>query len=682
MAPQTERQARVVFTPSGRRGEFALGTPVLEAAWELGVDVASICGGRGLCGRCRVVCSIGDFPKHGIVSSLEHLSPAGAVETRYGERGQPLAPGHRLSCQATIQGDLLIDVPPESQVHRQVVRKDADSRPIRLDPVVRLYLVDVAPADLGAGSDLTRLLDAMQSQWDLRPTFPAALLPNLQDLLRAGEWSVTVAVHQDAEVLALWAGFKEFMYGVAIDVGSTTIAAHLCDLGSGDVLCSSGMMNPQIRFGEDLMSRVSYVMMHPEGSAELTREVRRAVNELVAGTAADAGVDLEDILSLTFVCNPIMHHLLLGISPVELGGAPFALATEESVRMPARNLGVEVNPGAVAYALPCIAGHVGADTAGVVLCEQPHRSDAVSLLVDIGTNAEIVLGNDARLLACSSPTGPAFEGAQVSAGQRAAPGAIERVRIDPLTLETRIRVIGSDLWSDEPGFGDALPAQGVTGICGSGIIEAVVEMWLAGVLTSDGVIDGDQAIRTPRLVRDGRTFSFAIHGDHVTVTQTDVRQIQLAKAALYAGTRLLMDRLGVTGVDRIRLAGAFGSHIDVRYAMALGMIPDCPLDAVASVGNAAGHGARIALLNRASRREIESVVKSVEKVETAIEPKFQAYFVDAMAIPAGADALARLSDLFPGRITRPVSAGAVRPARAQGRRSRRKSSLPRQPNSS
>ncbi|MCY3814512.1 MAG: ASKHA domain-containing protein [Gammaproteobacteria bacterium] len=682
MEPKPERQARVVFTPSGRRGVFPHGTPVLQAAWELGVDVASICGGRGLCGRCRVVCSAGDFPKHGIVSSPEHLSPAGVVETRYGERGQPLSAGHRLSCQAEIRGDLVIDVPPESQVHRQVVRKDADSRPIRLDPVVRLYLVDVPAADLGAGSDLTRLLDALASQWDLRPTFPAALLPNLQGLLRVGEWSVTVAVHQDAEILAVWPGFKEAVYGVAVDVGSTTIAAHLCDLGSGDVLASNGMMNPQIRFGEDLMSRVSYVMMHPEGSAELTREVRRAVNELVAGTAADAGIEAQDIVSLTFVCNPIMHHLLLGISPVELGGAPFALAAEQSVHLPARDLGVEVNPGAVAYALPCIAGHVGADTAGVVLCEQPHRSDAVSLLVDIGTNAEIVLGNDARLLACSSPTGPAFEGAQVSAGQRAAPGAIERVRIDPVTLDTRVRVIGSDLWSDEPGFSNALPAQGVTGVCGSGIIEAVVEMWLAGILTSDGVIDGGQASRTVRLVPDGRTFSFAIHGDQVTVTQNDVRQIQLAKAALYAGIRLLMDRLEVTSVDRIRLAGAFGSHIDVRYAMALGMIPDCSLDAVAAIGNAAGHGARIALLNQASRSEIESVVKGVEKVETAIEPKFQAYFVDAMAIPHGPAELARLGDLFPGRATRPAAAVAGRATRGQGRRPRRTISPPGQAKSS
>ena len=666
MEEETGRQAKVVFTPSGRRGQFPIGTPVLQAAWELGVDIASICGGRGLCGRCRVVCGEGDFPKHGIVSRPEHLSPAGAVETRFGERNRPLAPGHRLSCQAVIQGDLLIDVPPESQVHRQVVRKEADSRPIRLDPVVRLYLVEVAPADLqGSGSDLTRLLDALETQWDLRPAFPAALLPKLQDLLRSGEWSVTVAVRQDAEILAIWPGFKQSVYGLAIDVGSTTIAAHLCDLGSGDVLSSNGMMNPQIRFGEDLMSRVSYVMMHPEGGDELTREVRRAINELVAGTAAECGVDPQDILSLTFVCNPIMHHLLLGISPVKLGEAPFALAVDESVRIAARDLGLEVNPGATAYVLPCIAGHVGADTAGMVLCEQPHADAAVTLLVDIGTNAEIVLGNDRRLLACSSPTGPAFEGAQVSAGQRAAPGAIERVRIDPVTLETRIRVIGSDLWSDEPGFSDALPAQGVTGICGSGIIEAVVEMWLAGILGSDGVIDGSQESRSPRLVRNGRTFSFVIYDEQITVTQTDVRQIQLAKAALFAGIRLLMDRLEVTSVDRIRLAGAFGSHIDVRYAMALGMIPDCPLDAVSAAGNAAGHGARIALLNLASRGEIESVVRRVEKVETAVEPNFQAYFVDAMAIPGGAHA-------FPDRVRRRAASRPDRPDRAQRRRSRRK----------
>ena len=670
MDEETGRLARVVFTPSGRRGQFPLGTPVLQAAWELGVDIASICGGRGLCGRCRVICGAGDFAKHGIVSKPDHLSPAGAVETRFGVHNRPLAPGHRLSCQATIQGDLLIDVPAESQVHRQVVRKDADPRPIRLDPVVRLYLVEVAPAELqGSGSDLTRLLDALQAQWNVRPALPPALLPDLQGLLRDGGWSVTVAVHQDAEILAIWPGFKESVYGVAIDVGSTTIAAHLCDLGSGDVRCSNGMMNPQIRFGEDLMSRVSYVMMHPEGGDALTFEVRRAINELVAGTAADGGVAARDILNLTFVCNPIMHHLLLGISPVMLGEAPFTLAVEESVQLPARDLGLEVSPGAVAYVLPCIAGHVGADTAGMVLCEQPHGSPAVTLLVDIGTNAEIVLGNDRRLLACSSPTGPAFEGAQVSAGQRAAPGAIERVRIDPVTLETRIRVIGSDLWSDEAGFGDALPAQGVTGICGSGIIEAVVEMWLAGILTSDGVIDGSGASRSPRLVPDGRTFSFVIHGQRdgkqITVTQTDVRQIQLAKAALFAGIRLLMDRLEVRAVDRIRLAGAFGSHIDVRYAMALGMIPDCPLDAVSAAGNAAGHGARIALLNRAARDEIESVVKRVEKIETAVEPNFQAYFVDAMAIPEATHA-------FPDRVRPRAASGPNRPAQSRRRRSRQK----------
>ena len=671
MEKETSRQAWVVFTPSGRRGRFPLGTPVLQAAWELGVDIASICGGRGLCGRCRVVCGEGDFPKHGIVSAPEHLSPAGAVEARFGERRRPLAPGHRLSCQAGIQGDLLIDVPPESQVHRQVVRKAADSRAVRLDPLVRLYLVEVAPADMQeTGSDLTRLLDALQEQWNLRPAFPPALLPGLQGILRAGDWSATVAIHQDSEVLAIWPGFRQSIYGLAIDVGSTTIAAHLCDLGSGAVLCSNGRMNPQIRFGEDLMSRVSYVMMRPEGSDQLTASVREAINELAATTASEAGVDPQDILLLTLVGNPIMHHLLLGISPVKLGEAPFTLAVDGPVELAASELGVEINPGASAYMLPCIAGHVGADTAAMVLSEQPHRSAEVSLLVDIGTNAEIVLGNDERLLACSSPTGPAFEGAQVSAGQRAAPGAIERVRIDPVTLETRIRVIGSDVWSDQPGFSDALPDQGVTGICGSGIIEALAEMWLAGILTRDGVIDPAQAGRSPRLIRDGRTFSFCIYGERVMVTQTDVRQVQLAKAALYAGIKLLMHRFAVTSVDRIRLAGAFGSHIDVRYAMALGLIPVCPLDAVSAAGNAAGHGARIALLNRASRREIESVVRGVEKIETAVEPKFQAYFVEAMAIPHRVDDFAGLASMFPGRAPLPLVAAGERPAPARRRRAR------------
>ncbi len=643
----SDNTAKVVFTPSGRRGVFRLGTPLLEAARELGVDIDSVCGGRGLCGRCQVLCSEGNFSKLGIVSSKEHLSPFSATERKYGERKTPLEAGRRLSCHAAVQGDVLIDVPPESQIHRQIVRKEAEQRDITLDPVVHLHYVEVREADMDeAGSDMTRLMDALRRQWGFADlTWRSSVLNGIQQALREGNWSVTAALHQGKEVIAVWPGYRDIAYGLAMDVGSTTVAAHLCDLSNGEVLASDGMMNPQIRFGEDLMSRVSYAMMHPEGAGEMTRAVRDGINQLISNISSAAGIAPDDIVSITLVGNPIMHHLLLGISPVELGSAPFALAVDSSVYAGSTELDLNINPGGVVYILPCIAGHVGADTAAVILSEQPHVRAEVSLLIDIGTNAEIVLGNGERLLACSSPTGPAFEGAQISCGQRAAPGAIERVRIDPDTLTARIKVIGSDLWSDNPGFAQSIETTGVTGICGSGIIEAVAEMYLCGILSSDGVIGGALAGRADCVVQDGRTFSYILYQGAATisVTQNDIRQIQLAKAALYAGVKLLMDRMEITSVDRIRLAGAFGSHVDVRRAMTLGMIPDCPLPEVASVGNAASTGARIALLNNESRNEIETTVRQIEKIETAVEPKFQDYFVKAMAIPHKTDPFPNLS---------------------------------------
>ena len=444
-----------------------------------------------------------------------------------------------------------------------------------------------------------------------------------------------MAVHAEKQIIGVWPGLHECAFGLAVDVGSTTIAAHLCDLLSGEVVASAGVMNPQIRFGEDLMSRVSYSMMNPGGAAQMTAAVREALCGLAVDVARIAGVSHEDILEATLVGNPIMHHLLLGIDPVELGGAPFALAIDHSLTLRANVIDLKLHRNARIYVLPCIAGHVGADAAGMVLSERPDLADDMTLLVDVGTNAEIVLGNKKRLLACSSPTGPAFEGAQISCGQRAAPGAIERVRIDRGTLEPRFKVIGSDLWSDEPGFDEAIGAGGITGVCGSGIIEVIAEMYLAGIINQDGVIDGRLAARSPRIVENGRTFAYLLHQGAVEmkITQNDVRAIQLAKAALYAGIALLMERLGIDHVDRIRLAGAFGSHIDVKYAIILGMVPDCDLANVRSAGNAAGTGARIALLDATSRAVIETLVRRIEKVETAIEPRFQHHFVEAMAIP-------------------------------------------------
>ena len=633
----SDQDALVVFTPSGKRGRFALGTPLLQAARTLGVDIDSVCGGRAICGRCQVLVMEGEFAKHGVTSSAANLSPLSAAEQNYSSR-RGLPGGHRLSCSSTVQGNLVVDVPSSSQVHRQVVRKAADARVITLDPVVHLHYVEVREPDMHDPSgDLQRLMNALQLEWQLSNlTCDLHVLQTLQPALRKGEWKVTVAVHAGSRIIGVWPGFHERALGLAVDVGSTTIAAHLCDLESGSVVASSGAMNPQIRFGEDLMSRVSYSMMHPGGAQQMTDAVRGALNTLAADVAREAQASPQDILEVALVGNPIMHHLVLGIDPVELGGAPFALSTDEAITVVATELGLSLHPGARVYALPCIAGHVGADAAGMILAERPDLGDELTLLVDVGTNAEIVLGNRQRLLACSSPTGPAFEGAQISCGQRAAPGAIERVRIDPNTLEPRFKVIGSELWSDNPGFADAVAQLGVSGICGSGIIEVIAEMYLAGIINQDGVVDGQLAARSnDRIVQTGRTFGYVVHRGAVTltVTQNDVRAIQLAKAALYAGIKLLMEHLGVDHVDRIRLAGAFGSHIDVKYAMLLGMIPDCDLSQVASAGNAAGTGARIALLDNGSRRTIEALVRKVEKIETAIEPKFQAHFVEAMGIP-------------------------------------------------
>ena len=641
----SEKDPLVVFTPSGKRGRFPVGTQLLEAARTLGVDVDSVCGGRALCGRCQVLVMEGDFPKHGVSSHAANLTPLSAAEEGYAQR-RPLPSGHRLSCSTQIQGDLVIDVPPTSQVHRQVVRKAADARPITLNPVVHLHYVEVRQPDMhDPAGDLQRLLEALNREWKFGPLrADLAVLQKLQQALRQGEWRVTVAVHAGTQLIGVWPGFHDRVYGLAVDVGSTTIAAHLCNLESGEVAASSGAMNPQIRFGEDLMSRVSYSMMHPGGAQQMTEAVRGAVNALAADVAREAKVEPSDILELTVVGNPIMHHLLLGIDPVELGGAPFALATDSALALHASELGLTVHPGARVYTLPCIAGHVGADTAGMLLSERPDLSEKLTLLVDVGTNAEIVLGSRERLLACSSPTGPAFEGAQISSGQRAAPGAIERVRIDRATLEPKFKVIGSDLWSNQPGFEQVVAATGVTGICGSGIIEVIAEMYLAGIISQDGVIDGKLSQRSDRIVQTGRTYAYVVHRGTpaLQITQNDVRAIQLAKAALRAGVALLMDRFGCQRVDRIRLAGAFGSHIDVKYAMILGMIPDCDLFMVASAGNAAGTGARIALLDSDSRRTIEELVRRVEKIETAIEPKFQAHFVAAMGIPHSTEAYPEL----------------------------------------
>ena len=635
--------------PSGRRGAVEEGLTVLEAARQLGVELESICGGRQTCGKCLVAPEFGTFAKHGITSSNDHLSPPNQDEQAYTRKHGIDLNERRLGCAACITGDLLLHIPEGSLARKQVVRKTAGQLTIELKPAVQMVYVEVPAATLGGRGDWPRLKATLEAEWHLSNLeIDPALLPALQATLRAENGAVTATIWQQRTVIRLEAGYVESLYGLAIDIGSTTLAAHLCDLQTGAVLATETMMNPQVRYGEDLISRISYAT-DPAGMSRLHHAIIKALNDLSTLAASAAGIDPEAVTDMVLVGNTVMHHLLLGINPVEIGHLPFALATDEALDLYARDIGLKaVNAGARVHILPCVAGYVGADNVAVLLAEYPYLKDGVTLIVDVGTNAEILLCTSDRILSASSPTGPAFEGAQISHGQRAAAGAIERVRITSQGL--RYKVIGDDRWSDELAEDESLRP---TGICGSGIIEVVAELFSAGLINRDGKFVPDAVELHPMARYNGRlgelvlaTAEESATGQEILITQKDIRAIQLAKAALYSGVRLLMDRLNIQHVDYIRLAGAFGSYIDPAYAMQIGLIPDCELAHVTAVGNAAGDGARIALLNSDQRHYIQQLVRKLEYVETAAEPQFQDYFVDALTLPHAVDPFPHLEKIW------------------------------------
>ena len=641
-----KNQFQIIFMPSGKRGHFNPGTTILQASRSLGVDLDSVCGGRAICGRCQIQPTEGEFAKHGITSSFSNLNRLTESEIKYSKR-KGLEASRRLGCQTIISGDVVIDIPEESQLHQQVVRKDFEASSVTINPLSKLHLIDLSQSSFDSNDQLQELInEKLRDDWGIEIS---QILPKYFDHKLFSEAdNGTIAVREKNTVVDIWPGLVEKIYGVSIDIGSTTLAVNLSDLQTGEVLASEGSMNPQIRFGEDLMSRVSYCMLNPGSEEKLTKTVRESIKELITKACKKVQIDPNHILEATVVGNPVMHHLFLGFDPVPLGVAPFKLKTSDSVTESSKDLDLGINDNASVYVLPCLAGHVGADAAAVILTEKPYQQDAYSLIVDVGTNAEIIVGNKDKVLAASSPTGPAFEGAQINSGQRAAPGAIERVRIDPETLVGKIKVIGSDLWSDDPDFDEDTKNIGVTGICGSGIIEAIAEMFLTGIISSEGLIQEQKERSTDVIFKDGRTFSYLLFDgkQKIIITQNDIRAIQLAKAALYAGAKLLMDKIGISAVDKIRFAGAFGSHIDVKYAMVLGLIPNCKISEVTSAGNAASTGARIALLDSESRQEIETAVKQIEKIETATEPLFQDYFVKAMSIPHESDDFSELKKIF------------------------------------
>lgn len=693
------KKHNIILQPSGSRGQVEEGQSIRSAARDLGVEIESICAENATCGKCMVLIEEGRFEKYNMDSRRENVSPVTNEEAAYFARRPALLKSKgwevgyvRLSCQCKIQGDVLINVPEESQGNKQIVRKSASNRAIEIKPSIRKYLVTMSPPNLERPiADWERLAKGLETSMGLvrrgEENLPRwfdfnidyQCLRTLSSTLREAKWNVTVSVWQDKEVISVQAGYHEDSYGAAVDIGSTTVALYLCNLRTGEMLAAESEMNPQIVYGEDVMSRIQYTIEHKDGLEKLHKAVIGTLNKLLkqavktankdlhdtdgldtgeesARPTRPAGITLDDILEMVLVGNSTMHHLLLNLHPKDLGLAPFVPAIHKSVDVKARELGLHINSAGNIHVLPTIASFVGADTSAMIVAEEPHKQDENWLLIDVGTNAELVLGNRKRLVCTSTPTGPALEGAHVEYGMRAAPGAMERIEIDEKTLEPRYKVIGVDGWNTD----HAEFIGKVKGICGSAIIDGVAELFRAGIIDSRGKFK--TGLSSDRIRKGESGWEYVIAwaqetsiGRDIPMTQQDVRQIQLAKAALFTAARTLLKRFGLQDPDKVILAGGFGSFIDKEKAMLIGLIPDCALENVYAVGNSAGDGARIALLNVEKRREIESVARKVERFELPTDPEFQNQFMLATSFPHMSEPFPHIAHLIPNRVADPMA---------------------------
>ena len=620
---------------------------IMDAARELGAEIEGVCGGKGSCGKCKVRIEKGYFAQYGIRSRISSVSPVKEADEKFLKK-QQLRQNYRLACQTRIHGDIVVFVPVESRMRPQVVRKEATARDIKLNPAVKKYTVEMPPATLHDSlGDFERIQAALVKQHKLRNLgIDYTVLLKLQDIVRKGEWTVTVYVWKGTEIIGVEPGRVENCYGLAVDIGTTTVAAYLCDLATGEIVATDSCMNPQVAYGEDVMSRIGYASKSRASLKQINQAIIRGMNRISSRAAARAGIRRSDIIDMVVVGNTCMHHIFLDIDPRYLGMTPFAPVIHRSLDVKARDLGIKVAPGSYVHVLPIEAGFVGADNVAVLIAEEPYKQDKIELIIDIGTNGELILGNREKLLSSSCATGPAFEGAEIRHGMRAAPGAIERIRIDTQTKDVRFKVIGSDEWNSRENHTEA------RGICGSGIFDVAAQMFLAGIIDKSGRFT--KTLKTPRLRRNSKEMEFVIAwadetsiDKDIVVCQSDIRAIQLGKGAVYSGARIMMNKLGIDRVDRVILAGAFGTYIDKESAAIIGLFPDCPMENVIAVGNAAGDGARVALLDIDKRKEADVMARKVEYVELTTEPDFNRTFTSAMTFPHMTDEFPHLEKLLP-----------------------------------
>jgi uncharacterized 2Fe-2S/4Fe-4S cluster protein (DUF4445 family) len=687
----------VIFQPSGRRGEVPEGVNIIEASRLLGVDIEALCGEKKVCGKCVVRIEEGHFEKYNIQSSMDHVSPWQEEEAKFinEERREK---GFRLGCVAKITDDILVFVPEESRAGKQIVSKAARDINIENNPAVNLYTVQLEPPTFeNKIGDFERLCNGLEREYGLTDlTIDILTLRQLPMVLRQEKWLVTVSIWNNKEIIRVRPGRVEAAYGIAIDVGTTTCAGYLCNLQTMEVIGTASLMNPQCKYGEDVMARITFHMTTPDGLQRMGDDIIEGINDLIGKAIADThppkkkvkkkkgekGPDeyvevpeegktylrlsKEDIEDITIGFNTAMNHILLGLNPEYVGLAPFPPVIHHSLDIRARDLNININPSSYVFALPNEAGFVGGDNVGVLLAEEPYKHDETQLIIDIGTNGELVLGNRHKLISSSCATGPAMEGAQLSFGMRAAPGAIERIEIDPETHEVDYKVIGREATRkfSKP---EEMKAKG---ICGSGILDVLAELYRAGVITKTGVFNKKALKGNPRFRKNENTkqpeFILAWKeessiGKDIVITQKDIRQIQLAKGALYAGCKLMMKRMGIDKVDKVKIAGAFGTHVDRTKALVMGLFPDCKIENIFGVGNAAGDGCRAALLNVQKRVEANWCSRNIDYLELTVEPTFEQDFMEAMQLPHMKDKFPNLEAVVPDYILNQGPKGPVRP---------------------
>lgn len=592
------------FQPVGRRLEVEAGVTVLAAAQSAGVELVALCGGQGACGSCRVR----------LIKGL--LSEPGEAERKaIGE--QDISDGYRLACRARIESDVTIDIPPESLTTPQRLQIEGREVDVPLDPVVIPVDLELDPPSLeDLRGDSARLSDGIQEQGHPPPTMPLAVLSEFSDQLREQRWQARVAM-RGSEVVALLPSQTPLL-GLAVDIGTTKVAAYLLDLESGRTLAKAGAMNPQIGYGEDVVSRIVYAGKGREHRAELQERIVDTLNGLIVDLCERVEARPDQIVELVVVGNTAMHHLFAGLPTAQLGASPFVPSVGESMDLPAREIGLNVAPGAYVHLPPNIAGYVGADHVAMALSTEIWRTDRTVMAVDIGTNTEISLAVGDVLYSCSCASGPAFEGAHIRDGMRAAPGAIERVQI----TDGRVRV-------------QTIGGRRPVGLCGSGILDAVAQMAQVGALDRSGKLQAEH----PLVHRNEHHAEFLLvrgeetgHGRDVAVTQKDVHEFQLAKGAIQVGVEILLERAEIepNELDQFIIAGAFGTYIDVEGAIRLKMFPPLPLERFHQVGNAAGAGARQMLVSGALRQTASEIKDLMTYVELARHPGFSERFMEAL----------------------------------------------------